>query len=128
MARVTPNHDHITGDKFELPIAHNKFLHARANTPAKKTIRRIQAWLDEKKNREIKIEWCWSSLKMMSRIGILIAYDDGIEVARRFYQVGNLRLPHPLWHKVYSGSWKHAALDSLAEALDGNVDPSNTKN
>ena len=113
---------HFTCEAGELPVVGNRHKHARQNTPAKKTLRRVMAWLDARNNREIKIDWVWSATNSWDRSGVFVVYEDGVEVLRRYFQRGRLDTPAQDLASVHSGSWKHLAMESMIEALEARGD------
>lgn len=94
------------------------YAEARANTPAKITTRRLEAWLDQEKNREIIIHWTWNKLNRRDKSGVIIAKENGIELIRKIYQNGNSREPNPDFRSTHSHSHRHRALDILASELE----------
>jgi hypothetical protein len=95
-----------------------KIEKARLNTPAKKMIRRAEAWLAAEKNREIIIQWQWNQVKRFDRSGVFVAMDNGQEVSRKVFQNGNMHMPNLDFRKTNSTGHRFNALTCLVEELE----------
>lgn len=96
----------------------SKYQEDRDNTPAKKTIRRVDAWLENGKNRSIRIGWRWNQVNRFDRMGVIIASENGEDLVSKCYQNGDMRIPNEDFHKTNSGSHRHNALDALVCELE----------
>lgn len=91
---------------------------ARMNTPAKQVVRRIERWLDDGKNREVRIGWKWNKINRFDRMGVIIASENGIDLVTKYYQNGDMRFPNPDFRRTNSHGHRHYALESMARDLE----------
>ena len=94
------------------------YKEARMNTPAKKVIKRVEAWLDAEKNREIRIAWRWSQVNRYDRMGVIIASENGEDLVSKCYSNGDMRLPNPDFRRTNSNGHRQFALEAMMDELE----------